>query len=379
MPSDAPRFVEELFPTHGAVPPDDVVGRAAAVETIAFQVRSGQHVLVAGPRRIGKSSVAGKALAVAAADGVLPIALDFFRLTTIEAFAAAMYDACAEHLGSIRRAWSRLATAPIDADLHAGLGPFLQVGIRLRREARPEQLLDEALSLPGLLAEQRNRRVAVLCDEFQDAGRLHPDFNRVLRHHATSPARVSYVFLGSRSSLLRQLFAKSAEPLYRAALEVDLPDPAPDEWTGYLARKLHTVGITATAACLDRIVVETGGHPQDTMLVAAALYGRLYGERQTSSTEEDAVRAVATALGGLQTAFASEWERLSADRGARIALSRIAKGELVHAGLSHTESKAASQALRHLVADGLVLKAGRGRYRIRERLFAAYVADTMLS
>lgn len=383
MAADGPDFVEKLFPTHGPVPPEDVVGRAEAVSTIAFRLRSGEHVLVAGPRRIGKSSVAARALDMAAADGVLPIALDFFRITTLEAFAAEMFDACARHLGAARRAWSGLvaarAGASLDAELRAGLGPFLQIGLRLHSEPSPERVLDEALALPGLLAEHRGRRVAVLCDEFQEAGRLHGDFHRMLRHHAVSPARVTYLFLGSRASLLRQLFARSAEPLYRAAFEVSLPDPDPEEWKDYLAIKLDRVGITPTESCLQRIMTETGGHPHDTMLVAQALYERLHRAERTLCTEEDASAAAAHALAGLQTAFAAEWERLSADRGSRIALPRIAKGEPIHTGLTHAESNAASTALRRLGADGLIVRTGRGRYRIRERLFATYLAETMLS
>lgn len=383
MDEGAPRFVEALFPTHGPVPPEDVVGRQEAVETIAFKIRSGHHVIVAGPRRIGKSSVAGKALAVARADGVLPIEVDFFRVTTMEAFAGAMFDACAAHLGPGRRAWSHLVAAgspsQLDAELRAGLGPFLQVGVRLHRARSPEELLDLALALPALLAEQRQRRVAILCDEFQEAGKLHPDFYRMLRHHASSPARVSYIFLGSRSGLLRSLFAKSAEPLYRAAFEVELPDADAAEWTAYLARKFHSVGIAATSACLDRVVAETGAHAQDTMLVADALYSLAYRDRRTDCTEEDAALAVAAALSGLRTAFAAEWDRLSADHGARIALSRIAKGEPVHSGLTHRESNATSGALRRLAEDGVIVRTGRGRYHIRERLFAAYLAATMLA
>src|SRR5256885_8658280 len=45
------------FPVGGPVPSSDLVGRETYIRRIAERLEDGQHVLLAGPRRIGKTSL----------------------------------------------------------------------------------------------------------------------------------------------------------------------------------------------------------------------------------------------------------------------------------------------------------------------------------
>src|SRR5881409_213416 len=54
--------VTPYFPVGGPVPAADLVGREAYLRRLVDRLEDGNHVLVAGPRRIGKTSIILEAL-----------------------------------------------------------------------------------------------------------------------------------------------------------------------------------------------------------------------------------------------------------------------------------------------------------------------------
>src|SRR5213592_176167 len=54
--------VSPYFPVGGPVPAPDLVGREAYLRRLVERLEDGNHVLVAGPRRIGKTSIILEAL-----------------------------------------------------------------------------------------------------------------------------------------------------------------------------------------------------------------------------------------------------------------------------------------------------------------------------
>src|SRR5256714_14610401 len=70
----------ELFPTDLPVAPDAMIGGAADVDAMAEARAGGGHVIVAGPRRTGKTSVCDAAVAACAASGCYTISVDLFHV-----------------------------------------------------------------------------------------------------------------------------------------------------------------------------------------------------------------------------------------------------------------------------------------------------------
>jgi hypothetical protein len=222
----------------------------------------------------------------------------------------------------------------------------------------------------------KNRRVVLLLDEFQDSDRIHPRFDDSLRHFAADRThRVSYLFSGSRASILSKKFGDRQSPLFRVAMEVPIDDPRPEEWLPYLDRKFREVGIQADEHCLGKLLEESGGHAQDTMALAAELHLLMFARQQHFAGYGQAEEALLRALNGLATPFGQDWEALLPRE--QLAVARIAHGARVFAGLAGKDSEGVRRALNRLREDGLVVKEGEGRYRLREPLFAAYLRRTV--
>lgn len=123
-------------------------------------------------------------------------------------------------------------------------------------------------------------------------------------------------------------------------------------------------------AVLDGLVGRTGAHPQDTMMVFAELCKDLCLEGRDVLSDAAVRSATDRVLRALDVACGAEWSDLARGRGCRTTLPRAADHRPVHSGLSHAESKAASAALKRLLAEGLIRREGHGRYGLREPLWA---------
>src|SRR5438046_292644 len=134
-------------------------------------------------------------------------------------------------------------------------------------------------SIPRALAAKTGKRVVVAFDEFQAAGQLGPRVFDLMRTRFQAQRAVSYAFLGSEEGILEQLFSGKGRAFYRFALPLDLADAAghrfgidPDDWLSYIQAKLSERKLAISETEVDRVLDATGGHPQDTMQVCAALY-----------------------------------------------------------------------------------------------------------
>jgi AAA+ ATPase superfamily predicted ATPase len=356
-----------------------VVGRAGAIADLAFKLRSGQNVLMAGPRRTGKSSIAAKVMEELEEAGLMTVRLDFLKLTTLDSFAGAYFEECVSKRTPAAGLWSRLKVeknkARAEANLIFRLGPLLEAGLKLSSSTTPEEMLTLAMGLPALVAREQKRDLVVVFDEFQDSTKLHREFLRVARPYVTATDdRVSYLFLGSQSTLLHQVFNRQSEPLFRSALAVDLPGIADEEWVEYLRAKFEEVAISVDRRLLGQLVRRAGGHPQDTMTVAFCLYQLLFQEQRETARETDVVRAIDDALGLMAAAFEQLWLEFNSERGNRIVIARLARGVPLYAGVTNSERAAIDRSMKRLLADGYIQKLGRGSYRLTEPLLAEYVS-----
>src|SRR5436305_4182214 len=127
----------ELFPTDLPVAPDTMIGRADDVDTIAQALTGGGHVIVAGPRRTGKTSVCDAAVAACAADGCYTATVDLFHM----ADAADLAEAISVQVLANRPVLARALAAA------GGVGSRLRDPLSVTATLRARQDLGEDLEI----------------------------------------------------------------------------------------------------------------------------------------------------------------------------------------------------------------------------------------
>jgi uncharacterized protein len=275
----------DLFPTDVPIPASQMIGRRDDVREISIALTAGTHLIVAGPRRTGKTSVCEAALARAQRQGCYTVRLDLFRIADAAELAEALVLAVIANRSPARRLIRRARELGRNAlsatqaaavlKLQSQLGEVIELAITPGwAAAQPERALDLALELPERVAIADGRRLILFFDEFQELAserRPYGDPDQVtkrMRSFFQRSTSVSYLFAGSLEHVMRDLFA----PQQRAfsgfgSFHALRPIPTGD-WLEGLNDRLAADDCTVTAAALNRIVELGAGHPRATMRIA---------------------------------------------------------------------------------------------------------------
>ncbi|MGQ9533440.1 MAG: AAA family ATPase [Desulfotomaculales bacterium] len=369
-------MVDRPFPVGGPAPEEDIVDREEFLESLEMRLAEGQSVVVAGPRRTGKTTLALEVLRRLKRRGFYTAAVDLFRISDRKGFATALVDACLENRTGVRRTLEALkdrARAAFGAARLMVKIEDLEVALSLSRgEPDEEAMLDAALDLPETLAERDGRPMVVLFDEFQDAARAAGrDIYRKMRACFQHHRRVAYLFLGSRQGMMRNLFGSRKEPFYRFAVFLPVP-PIPEEaWVAYIVRKFAEQGIEADDEAAREILRRTEGHPYNTMLVCAEIRYALLEAGKTVLTPGFVRLGFDRALVRLSQIYDEMLDDLGGRPNVRQVLLRLAAGGGPY---THQANPAGiKRALDFLISRAVIEKSGRGSYRFVEPMFREYV------
>ncbi|MDA8333445.1 MAG: ATP-binding protein [Peptococcaceae bacterium] len=360
------------FPVGTIVPGSDLVGREDIIRSLVNRLQRGENLILASPRRTGKTSVAMEILARLQAGGTMTVYLDFFRYAAPEGFALAFTSEVLKNDRILARGLRWVAQQlPVLSEIKTDFGEAVSLAVELQQKRQLS--LDAVLDLGEALARRRQRHLVVVLDEFQDAGKFGADVYRTFRsffqHHQNS----TYLFLGSRKGLLEALFIRENEPFFRfASLEALPPVPAL-VWEGYLRRKLQLAGVTVNKNFARHMAEAAGGHPGDLMHLGNAVMDVWNGELDTGTLLDAAYQLT---MSRLTPTFGEMWRLLASHPGAQVVARRVATGDPLYGKSGRKPSSfQVTRAVHFLAEEGILEKVARGHYAFGEKMFADYIRD----
>jgi hypothetical protein len=364
-----------------------MIGRASDVDRAALGLLGGGNIVMAGPRRIGKTTVADAALEVCRDDGAYAAKVDLFDCADAGALAHILALELLANRAPLRRAISDavragrsvLAALRTSATVRArqDLGEEIEVTIDIgRAEAEPTKALDSALRLAQRLAERDGRRVVIFLDEFQDiAGNRFGDADMLTRRIRSIFQRspdVSVLFAGSIEHLMRDLFGPSERALSQFGSFQELTPITPEEWAHGVRARLRADRATISDDALARLVELGEGHPRVTMLIAQQSHLQAIEELRHDVDHAMVVAALDRAMATEQLRHQQQLDRIRASSryGERMAI-RVAAGAELYQGLKPQQ---ASRALNALRDAGVIERAGQARWYVIDPLLRRYLA-----
>jgi hypothetical protein len=275
----------ELFPTDSPLPASEMIGRRDDVREVATRLEAGTHLIVAGPRRTGKTSVCEAALARLRRRGNYTARVDLFRVADAAELAEAVATSVIANRSATHRALRRArglgraalsaAQAQLLLRLVGELGEGVELALTPGRAAQdPERALDLALELPERVARADGKRLVLFFDEFQEVASARRPYGdpdavtnrmRAIFQRSTS---VSYLFAGSIEHTMRNLFAPARRAFSGFGSFYSLRAIGEEEWRRGLAERFAADGCTIGDAALGRLVELGDGHPRATMRIA---------------------------------------------------------------------------------------------------------------
>ena len=360
---------------------DAFTDRTRELAALEADCLAGQNVVLFAPRRYGKSSLVWRAAQRLTRQGVLVAQVDLMRTPTKERFAdhlaRAIHDDIAsalfrtkERLG-IFRGLRVTPVITIDPD-DASVGFSFDAG---HRRQDIDATIERLLELPARLGAERDRRVVLVFDEFQEVTNIDPDLPALMRSIFQAQPEVAHIYLGSKRHLLERLFHDENEPFWRSAKQMELGPIVPAVFEPYITTRFRKTGKPLDKATAHVILAHTGGHPYATQELCSFVWQSVV-EGPVSEASVDA--GLVALLRSESARFSAVWE--SASRAQRLVLRALADGPgrpLVSDYRRRYGLPAASsvqRALAALTAEELILRATDGTYAIAEPFLATWVA-----
>ena len=380
----------ELFPTDSPLPAGRLIGRRDDVAEVAARLEAGTHLVVAGPRRTGKTSVCEAALTRVARRGAYTAKVDLFRVSDAAELAESLAAAVIANRSATHRALRRarsagraaLSAAQAQAVLKlvGELGEGVELAVTPGLAARdPERALDLALELPERVAQADGKRLALFFDEFQElasARRPYGDPDAVtnrMRAIFQRSSSVSYLFAGSIEHVMRDLFAPSRRAFSGFGSFYSLRPIEAGEWRAGLADRFAADGCEVSDAALERIIELGGGHPRATMRIAQQAH-LVSLELGTHSIALELVQlGFERALEGDRPTMEQVVERIRLLHKQGLLVARtVAAGDPLPRRI---QPGARDRVLKLLRDAGIVEHEARGRWRVIDPLLRHYLAS----
>jgi len=248
----------------------------------------GNNVVLYGPRRYGKSSLVAEMIEELREKGTVCVYLNMMTVASLGdfvlAYSKSVYDQFSPTAGALKNI--------------AGFFRRVRPALALNDEGRPEMTfsfasgtvgvdeLREVFDLPAKL-NGKNRPAVIVIDEFQEVAELglKGRFEQIMRSVIENHGDIAYVFLGSKTHMLKRMFAAPSRPFYRSAQTFSLTLPPEEESCQFLIEKFKSVGMSLDKSLAHVIVGRAGNVPYYLQALGSWIF-RSASERGGRSVRE---------------------------------------------------------------------------------------------
>lgn len=279
-----------------SVTDENFCNRVKELDDIRRHTASGQNLFIYSHRRLGKTSLVRQALRQLDKDKkVVSCFLDMERVTSqaqfVELYAQALGNLLVR-LDKVEKIRSLFRSLIPKVDF----SPTGEVSVSVefaKSTSSIERCLSEVMDLPQKLAEKYKKRVIVVFDEFQEvAGLDGARFEKTLRSFIQHHKDVCYIFMGSKTHVIIDMFNNPKRAFYRSATVYPLGSIASEELERYVENRFTKSGKKSSPVLIKKIVRQALGLPHYVQMLAWHVWERCDREVR----EEDLVEAVTELL-----------------------------------------------------------------------------------
>lgn len=351
----------------GVVSDAHFCNRQKEINELLADIDAGLNVLLYAPRRFGKTSLVLSALSRTEYKFIL---LDLMSVVDTEEFINEYFNAVSKSLRTtsdkVVNVFKKiLGLRPnIGVDFDAAGNPSFRLNFQ---PSESNSVLKEVLDLPYRYARHKNKKVVVVFDEFQEVVKLgiEEKLRSVLQHHGDN---VSYVFLGSKKSIMKNLFFDKSKPFYKSVKHLPIDTISDEDWKYFIRNGFESHQKQIDAACINAILDVSKGFPYYTQQIANELFF-ITEQIATGDMTNEAINSI---LDKEEDLFLNEWNHLSQYQKKALKLLIYTNGQGIYGKEVMTKFNFTSSSLKKAV-EGLLAKDvidhKNGRYYFQDPLF----------
>jgi hypothetical protein len=254
---------------------EDFCNRQVELDEIKKAINNHYSFWVYSPRRFGKTSLLLKAFEEL--PGIKTVYVDLYNVESLGSFAEKYSQAVFKNLfdwkmgiksiGKKLSGFFKHITPQISFD--AAGNP----SITFEPHVRADKIdIENILGIPEKIAAEQNKHVCIAFDEFQEVVRINPFLVNWMRASFQTHRNTSYIFLGSKQSLMETIFANSNSPFYEFGFKMPIKEISRGDWQIFIKEKFAKTGVTIPAGVSDSIIDKSGGHPHFTQYFASVVW-----------------------------------------------------------------------------------------------------------
>lgn len=252
------------------------------------------HVVLIGPRRFGKTSFLLNLLKKMSSESHSYIFVDIFNITSHKDFLQQLLRALRNRQSWLASVKTMIQSIPklrpklsTQIDLQTGQPTFDWTLVNTSAENDIKEIIQDVLTGLGKLGPG----LIVAIDEFQKVSEINDDgwLEATLRIYMQQLRNVSFIFTGSRRSVIYDMLNNSARPLYKFCQPIEFPAFG-DEFTDWVLNRFQQVGISCSYEAIQHLRKKVQDTPNYVQMVCFNLVAQ--GHTNISINEVDAALKV---------------------------------------------------------------------------------------
>jgi AAA+ ATPase superfamily predicted ATPase len=248
----------------------------------------GNNLVLYAPRRFGKTSLVFKAIEELEAQGFICIYFDFMPVFSPESFVRLYAKALATKQTNLQKFAQTFASIVknIRPILGFGADGSPEFSIDFAGLSVDETIISQLLDVPEKLANVTKKRVIVFFDEFQEVEKLsNINFEGLLRSKIQQQHKTNYLFFGSKTHLLLEMFNSKKRAFYNAASQMTIGALPEQDTIDYLQQKFADSAIILDIETAKYIIAVAANIPHYIQMMAAEIWQYMINS-QTIVTKE---------------------------------------------------------------------------------------------
>ena len=243
---------------------DDFCNRTKELKELKSDVASGQNVLLYAPRRFGKTSLLKKLQnQLKTDDSYQVIYFDLFSVSTVDEFIQKYFNVIARSINQDNNKIINLfkSTLNLRPNINMTIDNHGNMNYSLSFSKKEQEItLEEVINLPYQYAKKLDKKIVVIFDEFQELEQF--SIEKKLRSIIQTHGRVvSYLFCGSKKSIITQMFNDNKRAFYKSVKHLHINEINLNDWNVFILSKFTKTNKEISKKQIKEIYDITKGFP----------------------------------------------------------------------------------------------------------------------
>jgi len=262
--------------------------RKEETNRIVSTLQGGNNIVLFAPRRFGKTSLVFKAVEKLERLGFKSIYIDFMSVYSRESFIENYLKAILKKQSNLQKSIKLITTLitsvrPILTFDHNGTPEF---SIDFLDSKIQDKTIEEVIDLPEKLSNSKNRFIIIM-DEFQDILKLNGEsFEKLLRSKIQHHHNTNYIFLGSKTHLLNDMFNNKGHAFYNSAMIMQIGALPEKETIAFIQSRFSIYDISIDIENTKLLIKEAGNIPYYIQMLSAEIWQNVIKEKKIIEKED---------------------------------------------------------------------------------------------